>query len=384
MTTNYRICSRCVMDTTAEEIRFDEQGVCSFCHYFDQHVRPVLERSRSQEGKQRSGKVVGIIKQAGKGKPYDSILGLSGGTDSSYLAYLATSQGLRPLVVHVDMGWNSETSERNVKALVSKLKLDLEIVVVPFEEMRDLQLAFYKASVKNCEIPQDHAFLAALYRMASEYKIRYILSGGNLATESILPESWGYNTGDLRHILAIHHRFGTRNLHAYPMLGFYQRYLYYPFVRGIRELRLLNYIPYKRSEAKVFLSKEFGWEDYGAKHFESVLTRFFQGYYLPTKFGIDKRKAHFSSLILSGEMKREEALQELENSPYPFEQVQADKKYIADALEISLAEWEDILAKPPTSHDAFSSLKTLFILKDALVRSFHLRRWLNNLQGYQN
>lgn len=264
------------------------------------------------------------------------------------------------------------------------MKLDLETVVVDFEEMRILQLAFYKASVRNCEIPQDHAFLAALYHAASKYKLRYILSGGNLATESILPKSWGYNAGDLRHLLAIYHRFGMGKLHTYPMLGFYQRYLYYPLIRGIKEVRLLNYMPYKSSEAKLFLSKEFGWKDYGAKHFESVLTRFFQGYYLPTKFGIDKRKAHFSSLILSGQMKREEALKELENPPYSVEQVQVDKKYIAEALGTSLAEWEDILAKPPTSHDDFPSLKTLFTLKDALVRLFHIRTWLNNLKGYQD
>ena len=375
MRTDYQRCVRCVMDTTAEGIRFDEQGVCSFCRYFDQHVRPALERSRSQEGTQRFGQVVDIIKQAGKRKPYDSILGLSGGTDSSYLTYLAVSQGLRPLVVHVDTGWNSETSDQNVKAVLAKLRLDLEIVVVPFGEMRDLQLAFYKASVRNCEIPQDHAFLAALYHTASKHKIRHILTGGNLATESILPKPWGYNAGDLRHLSAIHRRFGTRKLHQYPTLSFWQRYLYYPFIKRIKEVQLLNYVPYNKLEAKAILAQEFGWRDYGAKHYESVLTRFFQGYYLPIKFGIDKRKAHLSSLMLSGQITREEALEELKKTPYPSEiQLQEDKAYIAKKLGLSLSEWEEILALPPCSHSEFSSSKALFALKDTFVKLFGIRR----------
>jgi len=371
----YQICTRCVMDTTAEEITFDASGVCSFCRYFDENIKPILDRAYSGEGRKVLDQIVVTIKGSGQGKPYDSILGISGGTDSSYLACLAAELGLRPLVVHVDTGWNTPESERNVKDLVSRLGFDLEIIVVDWEEMVDLQLAFYKASVKNCEIPQDHAFLAALYRRAAEIGVHYILTGGNYATESILPRSSGYNAGDLRHLLAIHKRFGTRPLRNFPTLSFWNRYVYYPFLRKIKEIRLLNYVPYNRAEAKRILSEKFGWQDYGAKHYESVLTRFFQGYYLPTKFGIDKRKAHFSSLILSGQMSREQALEELKKPPYPSEeQLQADKAYIAQKLGLSLSEWEDILALPPRKHEEFPSSKSLFAVKDALVNLVGIRR----------
>jgi len=363
-----RVCKRCVMDDTAEEIKFDDSGVCSFCHYFDEHVRPILEKAKTKEGRQRFHQIVETIKQDGKDKPYDSILGLSGGTDSSYLAYLAAKEGLRPLVVHVDMGWNTEVSNSNVKNIVSQLGLDSELVTVNFEEMRDLQTSFYRAAVKNCEIPQDHGFKAALFQVAAKHRIRYLLLGSNMATESILPKSWGYNASDLRHILAIHKRFGARKLQEYPMLGFWKRYVYYPFVKGIKEVRLLNYVPYNKFQAEAVLSQELGWQGYGWKHYESVLTRFFQGYYLPTKFGIDKRKAHLSSLILSGQMSRDKALEELKEPPYPNEaQLEEDKAYIAEKLGLSLAEWDQILALPARSHDEFPSSKWLFMLKTCLV-----------------
>lgn len=369
------MCTRCVMDITAEEIRFDGNGTCSYCHYFDEQVRPILERSRSEAGRKLLDEVVAAIKEAGRNKPYDSILGLSGGTDSSYLAYLTVQLGLRPLVVHVDTGWNSAESEANVANLTKKLGLDLEVFVVDWNEMRDLQLAFYKASVKNCEIPQDHAFLAALYRVAEKYRAHYILTGGNFATESILPKSWGYNAGDLRHLLAVHRRYGTIKLRQFPTLSFWSRYVYYPFVKKIREVRLLNFTPYNRAEAKRILVQEVGWQDYGGKHYESVLTRFFQGYYLTTKFGIDKRKAHLSSLILSGQITREEALEELKKPPYPSEaQFQEDKAYIARKLGISLSEWEEILSLPPRHHEEFPSSKMLFALKDAVVELSGIRR----------
>ena len=371
----YQMCTRCVMDTTAEEITFDANGVCSFCHYFDREIKPILERAHSKEGKKILEQIVKNIKESRKNKPYDSVLGISGGTDSSYLAYLAKELGLHPLVVHVDTGWNSPESEANVKSLVSQLGFELEIIRVDWEEMRDLQTAFYKASVKNCEIPQDHAFLAALYRKAAEVGVHYILTGGNLWTESILPRSWGYNAGDLRPLMAIHRRFGTKPLRNFPTLSFWKHYFYYPSIRGIKEVRLLNYVPYDRAEAKRILSEKFGWQDYGLKHYESVLTRFFQGYYLPTKFGIDKRKAHFSSLILAGQMAREQALEELKKPPYPSEeQLQADKAYIAQKLGLSLSQWEEILALPPRDHYEFPTSEFLFRTKDRIVNLLGIRR----------
>ena len=371
----YQICTRCVMDTTAEEIKFDSRGVCSFCHYFDENVKPILELSLSGESKKMLEAIVTNIKRSGHGRRYDSVLGLSGGVDSSYLAYQASELGLRPLLVHVNTGWNSSESEINLKNISDILEFDLKIIDVDWEEMRDLQIAFYKSAVMNCEIPQDHAFLAVLYKEASKIGANYILSGGNLATESILPKSWGYNAGDARHLLEIHKRFGSHPLQDFPILNFWERYLYYPFMRKIREVRLLNYMNYNREEAKQILSEKFGWKDYGAKHYESVLTRFFQGYYLPTKFGIDKRKAHFSSLILAGQMTREQALEELKKPPYPSEELlQSDMAYIAERLGLSLSEWKEILSLPPRSHEDYPSNRVLFKIKDILVETLGIRK----------
>lgn len=370
----YKMCTRCVMDTTAEEITFDDKGVCSFCYYFDKNVKTILDRTQTIEGRRLLEKKISTIKFSGHGKLYDSILGMSGGLDSSYLAYLAAELGLVPLVVHVDTGWNSSESESNVKNLVEQLGFDLEIIKVDWEEMRRLQIGFYRASVRNCEIPQDHAFLAALYRKAAEKGVHYLLLGTNYASESILPKSWGYNTGDSRHILAIHRRFSTGPLRKFPLLSFWERYLLYPFIRRIRVIRLLNHVQYNRGEAKRILAGKYGWQDYGTKHCESVLTRFFQGYYLPTKFCIDKRKAHLSSLILSGQIARDEALMKLRKPPYLAEElIQADKAYIAKRLGLSLSEWQDILALPPRGHNEFPSSKFLFVVKDALLNIAKIR-----------
>ena len=376
MTASLRVCSRCVMDTTASEITFDDSGVCSFCQRFDKEIAPALARVDTPEGARRFREIIASIQASGRGRKYDSLLGLSGGTDSSFLAHLAARERLRPLVVHVDMGWNTPESEENVRLMTEKLRLDLKTVEVDFEVMRALQLSFYRAGVRNCEIPQDHAFLAVLYGVAAKHGIRTLLTGGNLATESIMPRSWGYNAGDARHLRAIHRRFGSGSLRKYPTLGFLRRYVYYPFVRGIREVRLLNYILYNRAQAKALLSSMYGWADYGSKHFESALTRFFQGYYLPTKFGVDKRKAHFSSLILSGQMTREQAVEKLAQPPYDPKQLEVDMRAIASALKISLEEWRAILASPIRQHDDFPSQKWMFALKDAVVTKLGLReRW---------
>ncbi|MDI6698940.1 MAG: N-acetyl sugar amidotransferase [Candidatus Saccharicenans sp.] len=371
---SYQSCIRCVMDTTADEISFDAHGVCSFCHYFDREIRPILERAHTGEGSKLLEQIVSTIKKSGQGKSYDSVLGISGGTDSSYLAHLTAELGLRPLLVHVGTGWNSPESENNVKNLVKQLGFDFETITVEWKEMRDLQIAFYKAAVKNCEIPQDHAFFAALYKKANEVGVRYIIIGGNYATESILPRTWGFNSGDLRHLLAIQKRFGTDPLKKFPALSFWERYVYYPFIRKIRVIRLLNYLPYNKEEAKRTLIEKYGWHDYGLKHYESILTRFYQGYYLPTKFGIDKRRAHLSSLILSGQLAREKAIDELKKPPYPSQEVlEKDKAYIADKLGLSLGEWEEILALPPREHSEFPSSEFLFRFKEVLVKVLGIR-----------
>jgi hypothetical protein len=263
---------------------------------------------------------------------------------------------------------------QNVLRLVRGLGRDLEEVTIDWEEMRDLQLAFYRSSVANCDIPQDHAFLAALYNVAAAKGVKYILGGQNIATESILPKSWGYDAGDARHLMAIHRTFGSAPLRNYPVLGFWDRYVYYRYVRRIRELPLLDHLDYNKARAMEVLGDRYGWEAYGAKHYETVQTRFFQGYYLPRKFGIDKRKAHLSSLIVSGQISREEALDELRRDPYPSpELLQEDMRTMAKRLGVSVPEFMEILDQPPRRHEEFPSQRFLFRAKDSLVKILGLR-----------
>lgn len=369
-----RVCSRCVMDTTAAEIAFDEHGVCSFCQEFDAGAARVLFMP-AEKRDQRLGELIRDIKRKGRRRKYDAIIGLSGGTDSSYLCHVCSSAGLRALVITVDTGWDSRESAENIKRLASKLAFDFRTVKVDWDEMRDLQVAYYRAAVQNCEVPQDHVFLAILYEEAAKNNIRTILTGGNLATESILPTSWSFNAADARNLKAIHRRFGVNPLRRFQTLSFWKRYLYYPFVRGVKEVRLLNFIAYNRAEAKRTLAQEYGWQDYGLKHYESVLTRFFQGYVLPTRFGIDKRKAHLSSLVLSGQMTRDQALRQLEAPPYAGTSLlEEDMACVARKLGVSLEEWRSILALPPRAHTDFPSSQWLFALKDRAVRLLGIRR----------
>lgn len=360
-------CIRCVMDTTDPEITFDANGVCSHCLNFERTGRDTLERSRGPEGKADLERIVERLRNEGRGKDYDCIIGISGGVDSSYVAWKVKELGLRPLAVHFDSGWNSELAVNNIENIVKRLNLDLFTFVVDWEEMADLQLAFFKASLANCDIPTDHGFLAVLYHTAAQHGIRTFISGGNLSTESILPTSWGYNAADLRHLKAVHRKFGQRPLKQYPMLPFYQRYLWYPFVRGMREFRLLNYMPYDKDEAKQLIQKELGWRDYGGKHYESVFTRFFQAYYLPRKFGFDKRKAHYSSLIVAGQMTRDEALAELNKPTAPHDLMKQDKTFIAKKLGISEREFDEILALPPRTYEDYPSNEWLFDLKRRIL-----------------
>lgn len=362
------------MDTSDAEIEFDDQGICSHCRAFEQSGRQILERAASETGRTQLTRLVDVIRTAGQGDEYDCVMGISGGVDSSFVAYQVKQLGLRPLAVHFDSGWNSELAVNNIENIVTRLGIDLFTFVVDWDEMRDLQLAFFKASLANCDIPTDHGFLAVLHHAAAQHNIKYIISGGNAATEFILPKSWGYNAGDLRHLLAVQKRFGTRRLKSYPQLGFLKRYVYYPLFQGIKTIRLLDYMPYNKSEAKRLISAELGWRDYGGKHYESVFTRFFQAYYLPTKFGFDKRKAHLSSLIVSGQMTRTEALAELTSEPYPIEKLLADKIFVAKKLGVSIDEFDEILALPKRTHKDFASNEKLFAAKDRLMNIYRKLR----------
>lgn len=366
----YQICTRCVMDTTDPDITFDEHGVCSHCLRYDRMVRDIVARADRGEREGELAEIVARIKDEGRKGEYDCIMGLSGGVDSSYVAYQAKRLGLRPLAVHFDSGWNSELAVNNIENIVKKLGIDLHTHVVDWEEMRDLQLAFFKASVANCDIPTDHAFPAILYREAARHGIKTILSGSNYATEFILPSVWGYQSGDLRHLKDIHRQFGKSPLKAYPTIGFFSQYLWYPYVRGIGTVKPLNYLPYNKFQAKRTIMRELDWRDYGGKHYESVFTRFFQGYYLPVKFGYDKRRAHLSSIINSGQLTREEAMEELGRPTYDPELQKQDKAFVAKKLGVSEAELDEIFQRPNKDYTDYASYAQLFDVGLKVKRAF--------------
>lgn len=347
----YQMCTRCVMDTTDPLITFDDEGVCSHCHDFETNFRPHWKPT--PEGERELRALIQTIKDDGRDRPYDCILGLSGGVDSSYLAVKVVEWGLRPLVVHVDAGWNSELAVRNIEQIVSKLGLDLVTHVVDWEDMKELHLAFLRSHVANQDIPQDHAFFAALYGYAVKSNIKYVISGTNHATESILPKAWGYDAMDATHLKAIHRRFGQKPLRHFPIISFFRYFIYFPYIRGMQVVAPLNYIPYNKKLAIDYLEKNYGWRYYGGKHYESRWTRFYQAHYLPAKFGYDKRKAHLASLIVSGQLTRDEALSELEKPLYTGNELAEDKAFVAKKLGLSVEQLEDFTRKPPRSHFEF-------------------------------
>lgn len=366
MNGKYQICVNCIMDTSDPEIWFDEKGVCSHCHRFNTIAKPVLDKANSGERLKDLEVILSKIKEKGKNKQYDCLIGISGGVDSTYVAYKVKEFGLKPLAVHFDSGWNSELAVNNIENIVKKLNIDLYTHVVDWDEMKDLQLAFFKASVANCDIPTDHAFLAVLHKVAAKYDIKHVISGSNFATESILPKAWGYNAGDLRHLKSIHKRFGSFKLKRYPTLNFFARYFYYPFLKKIRIVELLNYLPYEKKAAKEIISKELEWRDYGGKHYESVFTRFFQAYYLPVKFGFDKRRAHLASLVVSGQMSRDEALAEMTLPADSQERLLSDKEFVAKKLGLNNEQFDNILASPIRTYKDFPCNQWLFSLKNKM------------------
>lgn len=364
----YQRCVRTVMDTTDPEIWFDEKGVSSHALRFDEIMKPLVDAAQSGQKLPELEALVAEIKADGKGKPYDCIVGVSGGVDSTYLILQAVKLGLRPLAVHFDSGWNSELAVDNIHNIVTNLDLDLYTHVVDWREMRDLQLSFFKASVANCDVPTDHAFGWVAYKQAEKYGVKYILSGANLASESILPQSWGYNASDAKHVSGIHGRFGSVPLKTYPLMGLFKRHIWYPYMRGIKTVKPLNLMPYRYDEAKKAITEEVGWRDYGGKHYESVFTRYFQGYYLPTKFGFDKRLAHYSSLILSEQLTREEAITLLETENYPESLRKQDHAFIAKKLGLTVEELDAIYDLPQRDYTDYPNGKRNWDLAMAAVR----------------
>lgn len=354
----YQICVRCIMDTTDQAIVFDRDGRCNHCtaaiRRFKEQLLPPTERQFALE------RLAAKIKEEGRGNEYDCIIGVSGGVDSTTVAFKVKELGLRPIAVHFDNGWDSELAVDNITRTLINLDIELSTYVVDWEEFRDLQLSFIKASVANVEAPTDHAITALLFRMAVAHKTRFILSGSNLATEAILPHSWGHFNQDLRQIKGVHGRFGTVPLKTLPTISL-PNYFHYVFVRRIRQIPLLNYIDYKKEEWKKRLNAVIGWRDYGGKHYESVWTRFFQGYYLPAKFGYDKRRAHLSTLICSAQMSRPDALAEMEKPPYPDEELlRQDMNYALKKLCLTHAEFDAFIAAPAKQATDYPSHDLLF------------------------
>lgn len=339
------------MDTTDPAITFDAEGACN--HWHDFRAFLAAHPTREERDRQRHH-LVETIRARGKGKRYDCLIGLSGGIDSSYLALLAKREGLRPLSVHFDNGWNSEVAVSNIENIVSKLGLDLHTYVMEWREFQDLQRAYFKASVIDLEVPTDHMIFGAMQRIASQHSIPYVLSGCNYETEFIMPRAWAYSKRDLVNLRGIHRRFGSVPLRHLPPLGIWQQ-MYYRKVRGIDTVEFLNLFDYDKNAAMAELESELGWKYYGGKHFESIFTRFYQGYVLPRKFGVDKRKAHFSTLITTGRMTREAALDELRQPPYAEELQEEDKKYVAKKLGFSDDEFEAVLTQPNRSHEEYGT-----------------------------
>ncbi len=335
----YQVCTNCVMDTTDSKIVFDKKGVCDYCNSYYKDMLPSWHPDEKSEKELMT--IAEEIRKKGKDKEYDCMIGMSGGTDSSYLAYIVKEKmGLRPLVFLVDTGWNLNVAVENIEKIVKALKLDMYTEVVNWEEMKDLQLSFLKSQVPYQDTPQDHAIFAGLYNYAVKNGIKYVLSGANNATEGIRPPvEWVY-TNDITFIKDVNKKFGKIKLKDFPMCGMLKYRIFYAYFKGMKRIAPLNYIHYDKEKAQVELHEKFGWEKYANKHYENVFTRFYEGHYLLKKFGYDKRKCYFSNMILTGAMTRDDALEELAKSPYPEEIMKEDIEYIAKKLGITIKEFE--------------------------------------------
>lgn len=362
------------MDTTDPNIRFDANGICDHCQDFDNYVKP--NWLTDDEGRQKLNKTFNKIKRRGKAKEFDSILGISGGVDSSYMLHLAVKEfGLRPLVFHVDGGWNSELAVHNINVMIDKLGLDLYTEVINWEEMKDFQLAFFKSGVPHIDIPQDHAFIATLYQFADKYKINYILNGGNISTECVqYPMKYYYYGTDMAQINDIRRRFGTLGMETYPFSSIYRHKIYLKYIRGVHVVKPLDYIPYQKKEAIDILEKEYGWKPYPQKHFESRFTKFFEGYWLPERFNFDPRRVQFSSLILTGQMTRKEALEQLERPSYDPETISDEFKYISTKLGITTDELLGYLKMPRKYYWDYRNQQHVFRAGATILRLIGVER----------
>jgi len=370
----YQVCSTCVMDTTDSNISFDENGVCDHCNTFFRDIKPKWHTD--ERGEKEIKEIVKKIKKKGKGKDFDCIMGMSGGIDSSYLLYLAVKKlGLRPLVFHVDAGWNSQEAVNNIEKMVDKLGLDLYTEVINWEEMKDLQLAYFKAGVSNIDTPQDHSFFATMYKFANEHNVKYILTGGNYSTECVRnPLEWMYYQSDSIQLKDIYKKYGSAKLKNFPITNILWHKVYLPYVKGIKLIRPLDFMEYDKEAATQFLVNEFGYQRYPQKHFESRFTRFYESYWLTEKFGYDTRKVQYSSLILTDQMTREEALKKLESPAYNPDTIKDDFEYIATKLGITVEELQGYMDQPNRSNKEFKSQESIYSIGAKVMRLVGLEK----------
>ena len=366
----YQICTKTVMDTVGDsDIKFDEDGVCNYYHEFREKLKVRVPEATIAEEQLKS--MVSAIKKGGKGKQYDCIIGISGGVDSTYTAWLVKELGLRPLAIHLDNGWNSELAVKNIENILNKLDIDLYTEVLDWEMFKDLQLSFLKASTPDGEIPTDHAILTILYRMAAKFGIKYIISGMNFRNEGMLPPSWARGYLDWKYISSVQKKFGTQSLANFPHMSVFD-FLKFNLIKKIRSISFINYIPFDKDKAMKVIKKELDWKYYGGKHYESIYTRFYQGYILPKKFNIDKRKAHLTCLIASTvEVTREEALTTLKLPPCDEQMIRDDKEYVLKKFGLSEEDFENMMNTTP---------KTILDYPNHHVWEMKFRRMLNKLR----
>jgi len=367
-----KICTNCVMDTTDSSIYFDTNGMCDHCINF--YSKTLVSWEKSLANSDTFNKTLDRIRYYGRGKEFDCIIGMSGGIDSSYLVYLAKEVfNLRPLVFHVDAGWNTQVAVNNIECIIEKLDLDLYTHVVDWEEMKDLQLSYFKAGVPHIDTPQDHAFFATMYNFASKYNVKYILTGANYSTECVRnPVEWMYYQSDVIQLKDIHKKFGTKPLRNYPLTSILWHKLYLPFIKGIKVIMPLNHFPYIKSEAMQLLQDKFGWQPYPQKHFESRFTKFYESYWLPKKFGYDVRKVQYSSLILTGQMTREDAIEKLKQPPYNESTIHQDFEYIANKLGITIKELQTYFESPNKTYKNYASQESIYKIGSGVFKLFGL------------
>ena len=352
-----RECVKCLLNCDdVPSLQFNSQGICDICKKFEKRWSNYVAQKNVHT--QQLNDKIEKIKFNGRGKKYDCIIGVSGGVDSTFLAWKICALGLRPLAVHFDNGWNSELAVHNIEKLISTLGLDLHTHVVKWEEFRDLQRAYIKSSVVDIEVPTDHGIYGTLYQAAIENNIQFILGGNNIATEGFMPPGWYYRKWDHVNLLDIHRQFGTCKLQTYPLFGRRQKKRVYK--KPIEIVEILDLIPYSRNEAVNVITSQLGWCDYGIKHGESIFTKFYQEYLLPKKFGVEKKKAHLSTLIHTGEISREEAIEQYHSSAVPEHEQQAIRSYVLKKLGFSEDEFQTIMNAEPIAHETFEQEGSLF------------------------